>query len=121
MCQALDQFEVEKLGREVRRGQAENTRQGYRNGGRAPYGYRLQHEPHPDPRRAHAGDTKSRLVPDADQAPVALEIFERYLSGWGYNEIANHLNAPAVQPASPRRQHAQHRAQVVKDHDPGDP
>jgi DNA invertase Pin-like site-specific DNA recombinase len=94
MFQALDQFEVEKLGREVRRGQAENTRQGYRNGGRAPYGYRLQHEPHPDPRRAHAGDTKSRLVPDADQAPVAVEIFERYLSGWGYNEIANHLNRP---------------------------
>ena len=41
MFQALDQFEVEKLGREVRRGQKENTRQGYRNGGRAPYGYRL--------------------------------------------------------------------------------
>lgn len=35
MFQALDQFEVEKLGREVRRGQTENTRQGYRNGGRA--------------------------------------------------------------------------------------
>lgn len=38
MFQALDQFDVEKLGREVRRGQTENTRQGYRNGGRAPYG-----------------------------------------------------------------------------------
>jgi len=49
-----------ELGREVRRGQTENTRQGYRNGGRAPYGYRLRHEPHPDPRRARAGDTKSR-------------------------------------------------------------
>jgi DNA invertase Pin-like site-specific DNA recombinase len=36
MFQALDQFEVEKLGREVRRGQTENTKQGYRNGGRAP-------------------------------------------------------------------------------------
>jgi site-specific DNA recombinase len=68
MFQALDQFEVEKLGREVRRGQAENTRQGYRNGGRAPYGYRLQHEPHPDRRRARAGDTKSRLVPEHEQA-----------------------------------------------------
>lgn len=29
MFQALDQFEVEKLGREVRRGQTENTRQGF--------------------------------------------------------------------------------------------
>jgi metallophosphoesterase (TIGR00282 family) len=70
MFQALDQFEVEKLGREVRRGQTENTKQGYRNGGRAPYGYRLRHEPHPDPARARAGDTKSRLVPDPERAPV---------------------------------------------------
>lgn len=66
MFQALDQFEVEKLGREVRRGQTENTRQGYRNGGRAPYGYRLRHEPHPDPARARAGDKKSRLVADPE-------------------------------------------------------
>lgn len=98
MFQALDQFEVEKLGREVRRGQAENARQGYRNGGRAPYGYRLQHEPHPDPRRARAGDTKSRLVPDSERAPVVIEAFERYLAGWGYKEIANHLNRPGGPP-----------------------
>jgi DNA invertase Pin-like site-specific DNA recombinase len=94
MFQALDQFEVEKLGREVRRGQAENTRQGYRNGGRAPYGYQLQREPHPDPRRARAGDQKSRLVPNPEQAPVIVEIFERYVGGQGFKEIANHLNRP---------------------------
>ncbi len=98
LFQALDQFEVEKLGREVRRGQTENTRQGYRNGGRAPYGYRLKREPHPDPRRARAGDTKSRLVPDPEQAPVIAEMFERFLSGWGYKEIANHLNRPGGPP-----------------------
>jgi site-specific DNA recombinase len=92
MFQALDQFEVEKLGREVRRGQTENTRQGYRNGGRAPYGYRLRREAHPDPRRARAGDHKSRLEPDPEQAPVIVEIFERYLAGWGFKEITNHLN-----------------------------
>lgn len=101
LFQALDQFEVEKLGREVRRGQKENTRQGYRNGGRAPYGYRLRHEPHPDPARARGGDTKSRLVPDPEQAPAVAEIFERFLSGAGYKEIANHLNRPGG-PPSPR-------------------
>ena len=101
MFQALDQFEVEKLGREVRRGQTENTRQGYRNGGRAPYGYRLRHEPHPDPARARAGDTKSRLVPDPEQAPVIAEMFDRFLSGSGYKEIADHLNRPGG-PPSPR-------------------
>src|SRR6478609_6216798 len=98
MFQALDQFEVEKLGREVRRGQTENTRQGYRNGGRAPYGYRLKHEPHPDPARARAGDKKSRLVVDPEQGPVIAEMFERFLSGWGYKEIANHLNRPGGPP-----------------------
>ncbi|HEX5592556.1 MAG TPA: recombinase family protein [Solirubrobacterales bacterium] len=98
MFQALDQFEVEKLGREVRRGQTQNTRQGYRNGGRAPYGYRLKHQPHPDPARAKAGDTKSRLVVERDQAPVIAEIFERFLSGAGYKEIANHLNRPGGPP-----------------------
>jgi site-specific DNA recombinase len=99
MFQALDQFEVEKLGREVRRGQTENTRQGYRNGGRAPYGYRLRHEPHPDPARARAGDKKSRLVVDPERAPVIAEIFDRFLSGSGYKEIADHLNRPGGPPS----------------------
>ncbi|HEY2335479.1 MAG TPA: recombinase family protein [Solirubrobacterales bacterium] len=98
MFQALDQFEVEKLGREVRRGQKQNTRQGYRNGGRAPYGYRLRHETHPDPARAKAGDTKSRLVVDSEQAPVIAEMFERFLAGAGYKEIANELNRPGGPP-----------------------
>jgi len=98
MFQALDQFEVEKLGREVRRGQTENTRQGYRNGGRAPYGYRLRHEPHPDPARARAGDKKSRLVPDPERAPVIAEVFDRFLAGSGYKEITNHLNRPGGPP-----------------------
>lgn len=99
--QALDQFEVEKLGREVRRGQTENTRQGYRNGGRPPYGYRLKREPHPVPSRARVGDKKSKLAPDPERAPVIAEIFERFVSGWGYKEIANHLNRPGG-PPSPR-------------------
>lgn len=101
LFQALDQFDVEKLGREVRRGQTENTQQGFWNGGRAPYGYRLKREPHPEPRRARAGDTKSRLIADPEQAPVITEIFERFLAGWGYKEIANHLNRPGG-PSSPR-------------------
>jgi len=92
--QALDQFEVEGLSRETRRGQIENARQGYRNGGRAPYGCRLEHQPHPDPRRASAGDSKSRLVPDPDQAAVIVEIFDHYLAGSGFKEIADHLNRP---------------------------
>jgi site-specific DNA recombinase len=99
LFQALDQFEVEKLGREVRRGQTENTRQGYRNGGRAPHGYQLKHVAHPDPRRARSGDHKSILEPDPEQAPVIVEIFERYLDGSGFKEITNHLNRPGGPPS----------------------
>jgi hypothetical protein len=32
--------------------------QGFRNGGRAPYGYRLEPSPHPVAARAKAGETK---------------------------------------------------------------
>ncbi len=96
--QALDQFEIEKLSRETRRGQTENARQGYRNGGRAPYGYRLEWEPHPNPARARVGDRKSRLVPDPEQAPVIVEIYERYLAGFGFREVADHLNRPGGPP-----------------------
>ena len=118
MFQALDQFEVEKLGREVRRGQKQNTRQGYRNGGRAPYGYRLRHEAHPDPARAKAGDKKSRLVVDPEQAPVIAEMFDLFLAGAGYKEIANELNRPGgPPPPSPRRFQAQHLGQVGEDDD----
>lgn len=62
MFQALDQFEVEKLGREVRRGQKQNTRQGFRNGGRAPYGYRLRH-PTPRGRRRAIRSRDWSLIP----------------------------------------------------------
>jgi hypothetical protein len=37
-------------------------------------------------------------VPDHEQAPVVVEIFERYLAGWGYKEIASHLNRPGGPP-----------------------
>jgi site-specific DNA recombinase len=99
MFQALDQFEVEKLSREVRRGLAENARQGYRNGGRAPYGYELKRLPHPDPRRAKAGDHKSVLKPNPDEAPVIREIFEIYHAGSGSKGIADHLNRPGGPPS----------------------
>ena len=122
MFQALDQFEVEKLGREVRRGQTENTRQGYRNGGRAPYGYRLRHEPHPDPppspgrghevaarRRPRAGAGDRRDVP----------ALPRRLRLQGDRRPSEPPGRPSSAP--PRRLQAQHLRQVVQEHDPRDP
>lgn len=100
--QAFDEYERAKLSRETKRGMRENARQGFRVGGRAPYGYRLHRTPHPVPARAKAGETKSRLVPDPDQAPVIVEIFHLWADkGWACKAIADHLNRVGG-PPSPR-------------------
>ena len=54
----------------------QNVRQGYRAGGRAPYGYKLEQI---ELGRHRNGDmmTKTRLVPDPETAPFAKEYFER--------------------------------------------
>ena len=98
--QAFDEYERAKLSRETKRGMREAARQGFRVGGRAPYGYRLHHTPHPVPARAKAGDTKSRLVPEPDQAHVITEMFHLWADkGWGCKAIADHLNRPGGPPS----------------------
>jgi site-specific DNA recombinase len=37
-------------------------------------------------------------VPDPERRPVVAEIFDLFLSGSGYKEIANHLNRPGGPP-----------------------
>jgi site-specific DNA recombinase len=76
VLKVIDQFERFRLKRENRRGMRQNTLAGYRNGGRASYGYKRKEEPHTNPIRAAAGETKSRLVIDPDEAPIVREIFE---------------------------------------------
>ena len=98
--QAFDEYERAKLSRETKRGMRENARQGFRVGGRAPYGYRLHHRPHPVPARAKAGETKSRLARDPEQAPVIVEIFHLWADkGYGCKAIADHLNRPGGPPS----------------------
>jgi site-specific DNA recombinase len=98
--QGFDEYERSKIKRETRRGMKQNTLNGYRNGGRAPYGYKLEREPHPVASRAHSGETKSRLVPDPEQASVIAEIFHLWVvKGWGCTKIANHLNRPGGPPS----------------------
>lgn len=91
MQQLWDEFERQRLARETRRGMTELANQGYRAGGRAPYGYRRQvlaGIPVPDRQRPRV-----KLVADAAEAPVVREIFERYAhAGWGLKRIEQHLN-----------------------------
>ncbi|HEV3069441.1 MAG TPA: recombinase family protein [Streptosporangiaceae bacterium] len=58
------------------------------NIGPAPYGYRAERVPHPAPGKADQGQTKSRLVPDPDRAPVVTQIFT-----W---RVADRLSIPAI-------------------------
>lgn len=99
--QAFDEYERAKLSRETKRGMQQNAKQGFRCGGRPPYGYQLDRSAHPVAARAKVGETKSRLAPDPVQAPVIAEIFHLWADkGWGCKAIADHLNRPGG-PASP--------------------
>ncbi len=98
MQQLWDEFERSKLARETRRGMREGTEQGYRMGGRAPYGYRRELHDLP---QGHRGIDKQRvtLVPEPDEAPVIAEISDLHANqGWGLKAIANHLNRPGGPP-----------------------
>ncbi len=98
--QLFDEFERSKLSRETKRGMREASIQGYRAGGRAPYGYRRVKQAMPE---GHKGDTdKSRvtLKPDPEQAPVIGQIFDLFVGGkLSAKGVANVLNQPGGPPS----------------------
>jgi site-specific DNA recombinase len=73
------------------------------NIGAAPYGYLAQRVPHPVPYKAAQGRTKTRLILDADKAPVVATIFRwRTQDKAGGYTIATRLNAdPGRYPPPP--------------------
>jgi DNA invertase Pin-like site-specific DNA recombinase len=87
MQQLLDEFERRRLSRETRRGMTELASQGFRAGGRAPYGYRRRGK------RSADGRPRVRLVIHRDEASVVMEIFELFAHGdAGLKAIAARLN-----------------------------
>jgi len=68
VLQAMDEVHSLMSREKGMAGMAENVRQGYRAGGRAPYGYRLEHI-ETGAMRDGAPVTKSRLVQDAATGP----------------------------------------------------
>jgi DNA invertase Pin-like site-specific DNA recombinase len=111
IMQGFDGYERDKIKEESKRGMQEDARQGFRNGGKAPYGYAFAHEPHPNPARARAGEQKSKLVPDREQAPVVRRIFELWtIKRLGVCAIAESLNADGIPcPTSMRQQNSRGR------------
>ena len=58
-------------------------------GGRPPYGYRIADVgPHTNPSKAASGARLHQLAPDPETAPVVRRIFDMYLAGAGYKQIA---------------------------------
>ncbi len=102
MQQIWDEFERNKLSRETKRGMREASEQGYRAGGRPPYGYRRREQELPED---HKGDREKRRVtlePEPEEAKVVAEIFDLFVDGkHSPKAIANHLNQPGG-PPSPR-------------------
>jgi site-specific DNA recombinase len=93
MQQLWDEFERNKLARETKRGMREGTEQGYRMGGRPPYGYRREAEGLPDDHRGDRSKTRVRLVPDPAEAEVVAEIFHFHaVRGLSPKAIADRLN-----------------------------
>ncbi len=91
--QAFDQYERDKLSRETKRGMREASEQGYRAGGRAPYGYRRRMH---DLGNDHLGDRQKfrvTLEQVPEQAGVVVQIFDAFtMERLSPKAIAERLN-----------------------------
>ena len=102
MQQLWDEFERDKLSRETKRGMREASEQGYRAGGRPPYGYRRHEQELPESHRGNRDKRRVTLEPHPEEADVVRQIFEHFVAGKeSPKAIANELNKPGG-PPSPR-------------------
>ncbi len=97
-----------------------HTGQGW-NVGKPPYGYAPDKIEHPVPAKAAEGQTKTRLIPDPQRAPVVAYIFQlRVAERLGYDAIAARLNTdpalyPVPEPTSPHRRRGVWSGSAVRD------
>lgn len=81
---AYNEMYVKDISAKIRRTLAYKREQGQFIGSFAPYGYRI------DP------EHKRHLVIDTEAAPVVRQIFAHYVSGEGYRQIVQQLNALGI-------------------------
>ncbi|HVY26080.1 MAG TPA: recombinase family protein [Polyangiaceae bacterium] len=81
----IDQLESETNGVRTRAGMAENARQGFFNGSKAPFGFRVE-------KISTTAGLKNKLLIDPNEADVVREVFRRYLAGSGAKSTARELN-----------------------------
>lgn len=93
----LDDFDRKSLAEDVRAGMEKNVKHGFRNGGEAPFGYRMT--------KVRDGHDIERptLEIDEENAPFVQQIFNMSLKGRETTEIAEALNTQGVQTGSGNR------------------
>ena len=85
MFELLDQLESETNGVRTRAGMSENARQGYFNGSKPPFGFRVE-------KISTLAGPKNRLAIETAEADLVREVFRQYLAGSGAKSTARHLN-----------------------------
>ena len=98
MIEVINQFYSMNLATETMKGMRENAERGYHNGGRTPYGYRLE--------KVQVGGREHRkLVPGPEEEVATIrEIFDLAVTPrLGSKRIANALNKKGTQ--APRSRH----------------
>lgn len=82
VMEMMDEFYSRSLSKDTRRSMIKNAADGFFNGGRVPYGYRVVQE-----------GRRRRLAIDELEAPLIRRIFKTYAhEGVGFREIAVRLN-----------------------------
>jgi DNA invertase Pin-like site-specific DNA recombinase len=97
ILETIDEFYSLNLANESLRGMIENARRGFRNGGNAPYGYRLL------PVTDERGNQKSRLEVDEVEARLVRRMFEMAAQGHGVKAVAMTLNQDGARTRSGAR------------------
>lgn len=90
MFELIDQLESEQIGRRTRAGMLQNARNGYWNGSRPPFGFRVVRVPGPGDKE------KRRLELEPSEADLVRRVFALYLANSGAVEVAKQLNANGV-------------------------
>lgn len=76
------EMERENILEQTMAGRKQKAREGYWNGGQAPYGYRLE----------MGEDSKNHLIIKPDEADVVRLIFKKFNDGMGVNSLSGWLN-----------------------------
>lgn len=87
MFELIDQLESEQIGRRTRAGMKQNARNGFWNGSKPPFGFRVVSVPGPGDR------PKRKLEVDPAESEVVRQVFALYLANHGAVGVASELNA----------------------------